>query len=236
MEEDTVHFRQWRLQSHCTLVRPSAVTFDRMRNRDLYVCLISRIFSTGDGYPTAFRPGSGAWSHLVQGGAGEAYDKQVAQVFATARCTKCIPNMARQAVYQLHTCSLPIGVRVGGGLCPMCCPDVTGRISDRHHETHTHVAWVCDAPFLLWRHVLAAWSAKYPAETWAAGTHTPQWSRTDMTPNMIRAITLGLRPTERGAARGIRASTCTHAARDCAHPSHGISCTCELWSARWISH
>ena len=58
------------------------------------------------------------------------------------------------------------------------------------------MAWQCDAPFLLWRHVLSAWSAKYPAETWAAGTHAAQWSRADMTPNMIRAITLGLRPTE----------------------------------------
>ena len=195
MEADAVHFRQWRLRSHRTLVRPTTVTFDRMRNRDLYACLISRVFETGEGYPTAFRPGTGAWSHLIQG-AGEAYDKQVAKVFATARCTTCIPNTARQAAYQMHTCSLPIGTRVGGGLCPMCCPDVMGPINPRHHETHEHVAWQCDAPFLLWRHVLSAWSAKYPAETWAAGTHAAQWSRADMTPNMIRAITLGLRPTE----------------------------------------
>ena len=78
----------------------------------------------------------------------------------------------------------------------MCCPDMTGPINDRHHETHAHVAWECDAPFVLWRHVLSAWSAKYPTETWAAGTHTPQWARTDMTPDMIRAITPGLRPTD----------------------------------------
>ena len=153
---------EWNCYTRPTLSLARTQRLDRVRNRDIYSALLSRLFDeVGDAsaFPSAFRPAvngqrAGHWRSLLSCAENAADGPEVRslvhEVF-TRSLTQALPLAARQTLWQLHACGLPVGPRTGGaGHCPIALA-VDGTQTD---EDHTQVALLSPIARSVWTQVL----------------------------------------------------------------------------------
>ena len=187
----------------------------RLRNRDIYSALLSLLFDERNrqesAFPSAFRrerrrPAeprpAGAWRHLLMLAPDDDDESTTArlavgEVFSSSR-TQTLPLRARQTLWQLHVCGLPVGARTGGdGLCPIVTA-VADPAAQPVPETHLHLAVHSPTAWRVWQQVLGGLHMAGPLRLpWAAGVM--DGGPPDHT--ALRAIVLGLLPTRPAVSR-----------------------------------
>ena len=127
--------------------------FSTLRNRHIYAALITRLYRTGNAYPSAFSTG-GMWEPLVRSHNARTKHLEVAAVFANAHTT-ALPYRARQRVYQFHIGGLPFGPRSGTAApAALSCPCCFGLGPQPPSDTPEHIIISCPLAIGVWRRIL----------------------------------------------------------------------------------
>ena len=209
---------EWMTCGRPTLrLEPRRRLLARLRNRDVYSALLSLLFDEHgqqvSAFPTAFRceqrrpaqpRAAGPWRYLLDlVPAGDdlspATRAAVGEVFASSR-TQALPLRARQSLWQLHTCGLPIGDRTGGdGMCPVAA--AADPATPPVPETHLQLAVYSPTAQRVWQQVLGGLHVAGPMRLpW--GAHVMDGELPDRT--ALRAIVLGLIPAQPAVSRADR--------------------------------
>ena len=167
--------------------------FSTLRNRHIYAALITRLYRTGNAYPSAFSTG-GMWEPLVRSHNARTKHLEVAAVFANAHTT-ALPYRARQRVYQFHIGGLPFGPRSGTAApAALSCPCCFGLGPQPPSDTPEHIIISCPLAIGVWRRIFQKWAWHYTNQLWVAPLLLPDHIDPLRSKPVRLALTLGLRP------------------------------------------